>query len=367
MNQFNYSIELEKQNIFIREYVHKIGGYRYNWHNEIEIMLILSGKVEVCVEGDIYILKESDIILINANNGHASLKKEDNSIALVLHINPVYLSTFYPDYKSLKFDCVSDDKTRNSIEFIELRKYLLTMIKVMKGDTPECKYEAIGNLGILVSCLLKYFPPNKIDVKYTYKEIKHNQLLKNIMSYIENNYYKKISLNDIAKLINYNPNYTSSFFKSNVGINFYDYLSRVRLQHAISELITTDKTVSCIAIDNGFSDVKVFNNYFKKNFNQSPSEYRIKNREIDPSLTCLGREYVNSEDEFVIKQIEKYLDKGKKEVCNINNDNINNDNLNNEEDKTLKEVEIDFIGDGKEKIIDLIKKSDIKLKLEIKS
>lgn len=361
MNYFNYNIEIEEQKIFMRQYIHKIGGYRYNWHKEIEIMLILEGNVEVCVEGNIHLLKEGDIICINANHGHASLKKGKNSVAMVLHIDPVYLSSFYPDFKSLRFDCISDDNTRDNIEFKTLRKDLVKLIKSMKKDSIESKFEAIGNLGIFIAHLLKYFPPTQMDIKNTSREIKYEKLLKDIITYIEKNYYKKISLNDIAKLINYNPNYTSSFFKANVGINFYDYLSRVRLQRAITELIITDKTISNIAMDNGFSDVKIFNNCFKKNFNQSPNEYRNKNREIDPDLSYLNRKFISEENETIINQLERYLQDDDKPIENSEKVNINN----YKEDK-LGNIEINFDNEDKEEIANLIKNLNIELKLSIK-
>lgn len=50
-------------------------------------MLVLSGEVEVCVEGNIYNLEEVDLVLINSNEGHASLKHKallkDNSYFVV--------------------------------------------------------------------------------------------------------------------------------------------------------------------------------------------------------------------------------------------------------------------------------------------
>lgn len=360
MDEFKYSIELEEQNIFIHQYVHKIGGYRYNWHNEIEIMMILNGKVEVCVEGEVHHLKEGDIILINANHGHASLKEEEDSIAMVLHINPIYISTFYPDYKYLKFDCISNDKTRDKVEFKLLREYLVKMIKSIEKNTPESRFETIGNLGILVSHLFKYFPPNKIDITNIPKDTKSNHLLKDIINYIEKNYYKKVYLNDIAKLINYNSNYTSSFFKSSVGINFYDYLSRVRLQHAISELIATDKPVSVIAIENGFSDVKIFNNYFRKNFNQSPSKYRNDNSKIDPDLSFLNRKYISLEDKIVKEKLKKFYNPSENEIKNKKN------YIDKNEKEINDAIQIDFIEEQKNEIMNLIKNLNIKLNIELK-
>ena len=56
------------------------------------------------------------------------------------------------------------------------------------------------------------------------------------------------------------------YFKNQVGINFYDYLTRIRVREATLELCSTDNTVLDVAHSHGFPDVKAFNTAFRKTF-----------------------------------------------------------------------------------------------------
>lgn len=95
-----------------------------------------------------------------------------------------------------------------------------------------------------------------------------------IMQYIEGNYAEKITLEEIAAITGYNHTYVSTLFHKSVGISFYDYVMRVRLQHAIKNLVMTDMGITDIAISNGFAVPKSFNKRFRNLLRCLPSEYR---------------------------------------------------------------------------------------------
>ena len=95
-----------------------------------------------------------------------------------------------------------------------------------------------------------------------------------ILSYIEMNYMNDISLEDLAQTIYLTPTYLSRFFKKHLGENFYKYLNKVRLRHAVEELTETDHKIIDIAIANGFSGTTVFSRAFQDAYHMSPKQYR---------------------------------------------------------------------------------------------
>ena len=101
-----------------------------------------------------------------------------------------------------------------------------------------------------------------------------NETIRRITQYVEENYASKITLEELSKFSQYNRTYISTFFKNTVGMNFYEYLTRVRFQHALYELTSTNKNLTEIAIDNGFPDLKSFNTRFYATFRRRPAEYR---------------------------------------------------------------------------------------------
>lgn len=87
-------------------------------------------------------------------------------------------------------------------------------------------------------------------------------------------YMDDISAADIAKAAGYSPNYLSRRFREAAGIGVHEYLMFIRLQRAALELVSTDDSVTEIALRCGFSDGNYFKDAFKKKYGVTPSKYR---------------------------------------------------------------------------------------------
>lgn len=98
--------------------------------------------------------------------------------------------------------------------------------------------------------------------------------------YIERHYDENLTLEVLAKEVHMNPYYFSSFFKKNAGENFKDYVSRVRVQHAVSLLVSTDMKAYEIAMQTGFSDARVFSENFQRIYHETPKEYRKRAKQM---------------------------------------------------------------------------------------
>lgn len=97
--------------------------------------------------------------------------------------------------------------------------------------------------------------------------------------YIEEHYAQPLTLEILAGVVHMNPYYFSSYFKKNTGINFKDYLGAVRLRHAVTLLVSTDRTTYDIAAACGFPDSRAFSDLFQKTYGEKPSKYRKRLRE----------------------------------------------------------------------------------------
>ncbi|MFR6092241.1 MAG: cupin domain-containing protein [Faecalibacterium prausnitzii] len=74
----------DAQKLFLREYVYALGTFHYNWHDEIELLVILRGRADICTGGCVYQLEEDDMILINSNEGHATLARSADCLAFLI-------------------------------------------------------------------------------------------------------------------------------------------------------------------------------------------------------------------------------------------------------------------------------------------
>lgn len=94
--------------------------------------------------------------------------------------------------------------------------------------------------------------------------------------YILEHMAEDLSLGRVAKAVNTSTFYFCKVFKKYTGINFTDYLSRVRIEKAKNLLLNPNLRVSEIAFEVGFQSLTHFNRVFKKILGQSPTQYRAQ-------------------------------------------------------------------------------------------
>jgi AraC-like DNA-binding protein len=94
--------------------------------------------------------------------------------------------------------------------------------------------------------------------------------------YILEHMSEDLSLARVAKAVNTSTFYFCKMFKKATGINFTDYLSRVRIEKAKNLLLNPNLRVSEIAFEVGFQSLTHFNRVFKKILGQSPTQYRAQ-------------------------------------------------------------------------------------------
>ena len=92
--------------------------------------------------------------------------------------------------------------------------------------------------------------------------------------FINEHQTEELSLGQVAKAVNMSTFYFCKMFKKITGINFTDYLSRVRIEKAKNLLLNPNLRISEIAYEVGFQSLTHFNRVFKKIIGQSPTQYR---------------------------------------------------------------------------------------------
>ncbi|MTD41977.1 helix-turn-helix domain-containing protein [Erwinia sp. CPCC 100877] len=257
--------------------IYKIGSYHYNWHNDIELLWLLKGEIELNVDGERFSLIEDDLFLINPNIGHATFAIAPNSIAMRTYISPDFYIAQGIDLTKGFFRVNSTLERRNPL-YDEIR-YNLAKLILMADDKTE-DFFSNATFYSLANSLLSFFSEGSSKSAEVMTK-KRQPLLDTAIKYIEKNYFKQLSLEKLSKVTNYSPLHLSKLFKAELGINFYEYLTRCRLQNALIELAITTRKVAEISLASGFSDIKSFNSMFKKHFGITPSVYR---KQVNPDL-----------------------------------------------------------------------------------
>ena len=97
--------------------------------------------------------------------------------------------------------------------------------------------------------------------------------------YIEDNYVKDISLDDVAGYVEVSPYYLSRLFKEETGETFMEYLTSLRMKKAMELMKDPDNSIKDICAEVGYSDPNYFSRIFKKSEGVTPTEYRESMKE----------------------------------------------------------------------------------------
>lgn len=104
-----------------------------------------------------------------------------------------------------------------------------------------------------------------------------NYVIQKAIAYIREHYQEGLTQEEIARKLEITPEYLSTLFKRELGINFSTFLKQFRISHAKRLLKGTDMKIYEIASAVGYSDSKYFQRVFKEQIGISPGEYRAMN------------------------------------------------------------------------------------------
>lgn len=108
----------------------------------------------------------------------------------------------------------------------------------------------------------------------TKKEQQSSSVIDKAKEYIQANYNKEISLDDVSREVDISPYYFSKIFKEETKENFIEYLTNLRIAKAKALLAETDLSMKEICSKVGYSDPNYFSRTFKKNVGVTPTEFK---------------------------------------------------------------------------------------------
>mgnify|MGYP000399968366 CR=1 FL=1 len=133
-------------------------------------------------------------------------------------------------------------------------------------------------------------------------------VLTRIINYINEHYAENFSLSDLAAMENLSVPYLSQFFDKYMGVKFTQYYNSIKLEHAVSDLISTKDSIETIAMRNGFTESHAFIRTFKKQYQMLPSAFR-KQQAQNPTAKTAGSDinYLLLEPSNYLQKLTRYL------------------------------------------------------------
>ena len=271
--QFPFLVSYQK----LSEY--ESGSFMWHWHPEIEITYVQKGTMCYKVNHMVYHLKEGDIVFNNSGALHSGTMENQKDCAYIpVTFDSRLIYGFFQSTVNSKYvDPVIQDSMLPAICIDQsepwhkpFREYLLRII-----DLDEKKPD-FYELDITI-CLQSMWRLLLEHITYEPQASRENSLeydrIKKILSYIEENYQNKITLNDIAGHIHLCESECTRLFKRHMNTTLFAFLQEYRIERSL-EFLQDDQPVSAVADKAGFSDPNYYSKVFAKIKGCSPREYR---------------------------------------------------------------------------------------------
>lgn len=275
-------------------------------HQDIELAYVLEGNIGIGVNDDMYHLKKDDVIVINSDYTHWWQTKGEAFIC-VIRINAEMLARETGrDYLTFWCNSVADRDT----DYKDIREIIGKMMAEYAIDMEGMTFRKKALFYQLFDVLLnKYL----IESKTKSDVLSDDEMFGSVLKYIRDNYWRQLSLSEAAAQVFMTNSTFSRYFKKNAGINFLEYLNNLRLQKAMEDLLYSEKPLTRIALDHGFTNPSMFSKAFKAAYDMSPSEYKKLKKE-KPETEVRREEEVSACKEDLKKFVETQKAYGSQEV-----------------------------------------------------
>ena len=245
-----------------------------HWHEDLQFIYVLSGKIEVVTLESSVSLQTGEAVFINKNVVH--LVKKSDSCHYNSFIFPAHLLKFYPGSPAgtiVEQISGNENLPLFHIQNMEQNRGLIDMLKKLialeQNKNLLYPYEVLTAL-----CSLWLEFTRTVNVPQTPQKNIVGTRMSVFLHYIEQNYQNPISLDDLAESAHVSKSECLRCFKLSLQTAPYQYLMEYRLSKAADLLKNSVLPISEISSAVGFNQVSHFGKSFRQKTGKSPSEYR---------------------------------------------------------------------------------------------
>ena len=251
--------------IFHTDIVNTTKGVYSNWHDNTEFLYCLQGEGVVHSDSNDSHMKPGDTVVINPRSLHYVTSEKSVTYRCLIIDNRFFEENGF-DISAMRF-CSSfvDEKAGELMEetaktfgnadktfrIAEIRLAVLNFIlHICKNYVSEFNSESGGKISKSHEAILK------------------------AVEFIDNNYEKHLSIDEIAAVAGFSKFHFSRLFKNYTGFTVIEHINGRRCENAKLMLESVEKPISQIAAECGFDSCSYFAKAFLKSFGMLPSEYR---------------------------------------------------------------------------------------------
>ncbi|MEY8120474.1 helix-turn-helix domain-containing protein [Falsihalocynthiibacter sp. BN13B15] len=239
-------------------------------HREGHLIYYLEGsKADIRVRDEIFEASATHAIAVSPWEPHNfEIEEGGTAICLVLYIKPMWFLENSPSAEySLKFGCTSVRMSN------EMNHYVKRLTALLLEVEDQSQFDEFLFVLTKASFDETWKNNNAENRKQTYDRLSDFRVRKSLRI-IQEKMTEDIEMEHLARSVGLSRPHFFKLFKQYLGVTPNVYMNTLRSERAIEELLNTNKTVTNIAFDLGFSSQASFTRFFSSNVGIAPSEYR---------------------------------------------------------------------------------------------
>ncbi len=255
-------------------YINNASGMKeLHRHSDIQLGFFEKGPVRYQVGGQVYTVEAKEYVMLWSEVPHMLHSTPENNTQYWLTIPfPLFIKWNMPDELANKILSgklvVVHDKNYCDIDRISFPQWQ----KDLQNTHSQFQELIIDTFEVRFRRFALMYNLQKIDAdKNSYVD---KSIFADIYGYLQKNFTKKISIEDIGDEFKIHPNYAMNIFKKKSGYTINQMINMMRIHEAQRLLISSDISITDIAYESGFSTISNFYAIFKKYCGITPTDYR---------------------------------------------------------------------------------------------
>ena len=249
-----------------------------HFHNYYEIFYLKTGSCIYSVNNRLHHLTAGDVFIVTPGDSHSTSYEglvpcERIAVYCMPEVLPELFREKHADI------CNKLSRSGKVVLVKKGQQQIETLLNTMLGENnipDEYSYE------LLLLQMLELLLALQRNGIFVYEQIQQDtgisHDIEEALQYIAQNYSMPLTLEEVSRKINLTPTYLSRKFKKETGTTFKEYLNYIRIRQACQMLITTDDSVTKIAVNCGFNSSNYFKDCFRRINGVSPRAFRKQSK-----------------------------------------------------------------------------------------
>lgn len=262
-NLSTYQSDIDRKQGFVltKQFLPAGKSYPLHWHDFIEFELILSGTADHIYNHTEYTVSPGSAYMMCYYDFHGITALTDLTLYSIHFDKELLPDDIIPFLDFNRFRCQLTE---------EEQRHILQLLDRLTKEADD----ALPFHNLLIHNILSEIVIMMIRKSTTNGNLSTPLPIQQAISYINANFTRSLTLEEMAGELSFSPNYLGQLFKKQTGRTFNEYLNTLRLKYACSLLSVSNLSVKEVAFTAGYRSVEYFLYQFKKNMLMTPNEYR---------------------------------------------------------------------------------------------